>query len=401
MSILFMSLVDMPSIDVRGLYSDLLREIAGRGHCIYCVSPTESLEGESARLVEQDNAVILRLKTGRIQKTNFIKKGINTLMLEPRIIRAVKRYFRDIEFDLVLYPTPPVTFAKVVKYVKKRDGASSYLMLKDIFPQGAVDIGIIKPGSLIHRFFREKEKSLYEGADYIGCMSQANVKYLTSHNPGIDPAKVEICPNSADPAPPVTGDKREFKLKRGIPEEAVVFLYGGNLGKPQDIGFIVKCLDINKNQNDRFFIICGDGTDFHILKEFIDREKPRNVILSRGLPREEYDRIKSCCDVGLIFLDHRFTIPNFPSRLLSYLESVMPVLACTDNATDIGEVIVKNGFGWRCESREPKNFTAVIDKIAAERDKLAEIGLTGREYFERFYTSAASADVILKHFEKR
>ncbi len=391
----------MPDIDGRGLYSDLLREIAGRGHRIYCVSPTESLEGKSVELIKNNNAVILRLKTGSIQKTNFIKKGINTLLLEPRIIKAVKRHFKEIKLDLVLYPTPPVTFANVVRYVKKRDGASSYLMLKDIFPQGAVDIGIIKSGSLIHHFFRAKEKSLYKGADYIGCMSEANVKYLIKHNPSIDPAKVEICPNSTAPDPPITGDKLEFKRKFNIPEEAVVFLYGGNLGKPQDIAFVVKCLNENKDRADRFFVICGDGTDYHLLKEFIDRDEPRNVLLLRGLPRKDYDDLKSCCDVGLIFLDHRFTIPNFPSRLLSYIENSMPVLACTDKATDIGKIITENGFGWWCESAESGGFTAITDKVVKEQDELIEIGARGRAYLEKAYTSSKSADIILRHYEER
>ena len=94
-------------------------------------------------------------------------------------------YFADIKFDLILYSTPPITFYKAIEYVKKRDGAKTYLLLKDIFPQNAVDLGMMsKTGlkGLIYKYFRKKEKKLYAISDKIGCMSQANVDYVLKHN---------------------------------------------------------------------------------------------------------------------------------------------------------------------------------------------------------------------------
>ena len=62
-----------------------------------------------------------------------------------------------------MYSTPPITFCRAVDYVKKRDNAQTYLLLKDIFPQNAVDIGMMsKQGikGILYKFFREKEKRL-------------------------------------------------------------------------------------------------------------------------------------------------------------------------------------------------------------------------------------------------
>ena len=73
------------------------------------------------------------------------------------------------------------TFKKVIDYFKKRDNATTFLLLKDIFPQNAVDLGILsKRGvkGIIYRFFRKKERDLYRISDYIGCMSPANVAYV-------------------------------------------------------------------------------------------------------------------------------------------------------------------------------------------------------------------------------
>ncbi|KII50801.1 hypothetical protein QR19_15085, partial [Enterococcus faecalis] len=137
-----------------------------------------------------------KLKIGNIQKTNLLEKGISTIQIEQQFINGIKHYFSDIKFDLVVYSTPPVTFAKVVDFIKKRDNCKSYLLLKDIFPQNAVDLGKISKKSLIYKYFRKKEVSLYEVSDYIGTMSEKNSQYILHHNEFDRRKIVEINPNS-------------------------------------------------------------------------------------------------------------------------------------------------------------------------------------------------------------
>lgn len=106
----------------------------------------------------------MKLKIGNTQKTNIIEKGISTVSIEPQFIAGIKRYFSNVKFDLVIYSTPPITFCNAIEFVKKRDGAKTYLLLKDIFPQNAVDIEMIsKTGvkGIIYKIFRNKEKKLY------------------------------------------------------------------------------------------------------------------------------------------------------------------------------------------------------------------------------------------------
>lgn len=396
MNILFISLANISSLHDRGIYPDLLRELNRRGHHIYCISPVEGYLNKPTCLLRQHEATILQLRIGNIQKTkNKIEKGISTLIIGHQTVKAIKKYFSKIRFDLILYPTPPITFSGAVQYVKKRDGAKAYLLLKDIFPQNAVDLGMIKRGGLSHRFFLRKERELYRISDYIGCMSSANVIYLLQHNPYIASSKVEICPNSIEPSPPKITDKAAFKKEHKIPEAAVVFLYGGNLGKMQDIPFIIRCLERNINRPDRFFIICGDGTDFNLLKEFVEVRNPANILLWRTLPRKDFENIAACCDVGMIFLNHRCTIPNFPSRLLSYLDNALPVLVCTDQATDVGQISVDKDFGWRCESNDEESFTVLVDCIIVRKSELRGHGESGRKYLEENYTVSKSADTIL------
>lgn len=400
MNVLFLTLVNVKNLQSRGIYEDLLREFVVKGHSVYIVSPAERRLQEETRLIRGETATILRVKTGNIQKTNLIEKGIATILLESQFILAIEKHLSDVKFDLVVYSTPPVTLAKVVQFIKHRDGAKSYLLLKDIFPQNAVDLGMMSQRgvkSVLYHFFRRKEKKLYALSDRIGCMSPANVKFLLQQDPWLDPAKVEVCPNSVEPlemeelAPE---RKKELREKYGVPQDKTVFIYGGNLGRPQGIPFLIDCLRANVDREDAFFVVCGTGTEYPKLKEYADTSKPENVLLINGLPKEDYEDFVAACDVGMIFLDYRFTIPNFPSRLLSYMQSGLPVLCCTDPNTDVGDIAAEGGFGWKCLSNDVAAFCAVVD--AAVNTDLKKMGQAGKEYLLKHYTAEQGYHIITK-----
>lgn len=404
MNILFMTIGGMKSIEDYSIYCDLLRCFRDNTHKVYTISPYEKREGKQTEYKESNGVYMLHVKTGNLTRANsLIEKGIATLSVESIFINAIKKYFSGVKFDLVMYSTPPITFYKVVEYVKKRDGAKTYLLLKDIFPQNAVDIGLMTKTGLkvfLYKYFRRKEKKLYAISDYIGCMSKANIDYVIKHNPEINPAKVEICPNSVEVRDLRLGgpERMEMRKKYDIPINKKVFIYGGNLGKPQGIPFIIKCLECCKNKKDAYFLIIGDGTEYGKLEAFFTKEKPENMKLMKCLPKEDYDRLVAACDVGLIFLDYRFTIPNFPSRLLSYMQAGLPVLACTDINTDIGKVIVEGRFGYWCESNDVKMFQEVL--TMACKSNLKDMGENAYRYLNEKYSAAKSYEIIMKSFDR-
>ena len=113
----------------------------------------------------------------------------------------------------------------------------------------------------------------------------------------------------------------------------------------------------------------------------------------KWLPKEDYDNMVGACDVGLIFLDHRFTIPNFPSRILAYMQAKLPILAATDPNTDIGKVIVDGGFGWWCESKYADEFKKCIDVIT--KINIREIGYRGFQFLNENYSVESAYSTIL------
>ena len=408
MNIIFLTLVRLTDIENHGLYEDLMRKFRDEGHQVYIVCSSERRLGQETTLTEISGVKMLYVKTMNIQKTNIVEKGLGTLLIERQYIKAIKKHLSGVNFDLITYSTPPITFTNVVKYLKKQNPqAISYLQLKDIFPQNAVDIGMFGEKSIFNWYFRKKEIALYKISDYIGCMSPANVEFVLKHNDYIDRNRVEVAPNSIELTNFKYEDGQEqaeryyIRKKYDLPMDRPIFIYGGNLGKPQGIDFLIKCLEANKQRQDCYFVVVGNGTEYGKLHAWMDdvrrKKEEVSVKLMQRLPKEDYDILVRSCDVGLIFLDHRFTIPNYPSRLLSYLENRMPVVCATDVNTDIGRIAEENGYGYWCESVRPEDFTFLVDKML-KSDRKA-MGEKGYQFLKENYLVEHTYNKIMSHFK--
>jgi glycosyltransferase involved in cell wall biosynthesis len=400
MNILYLTLSSsVNSIKEKGIYTDLVREFSKKGHDVYIVSPIERRFKQRTQLVDDKNIKILKVKTLNLGKAKLIEKGMGIVLMEYQFYRAIKKYFSNVKFELIIYTTPPITFTTIIKNIKQKQGAIAYLLLKDIFPQNAVDLKIFGKKSLLYHFFRKKEKKLYGISDFIGCMSPANVEYLKKHNIEIPIDKIEVCPNSIEIIENSISiqTKNELRQKYGIPIESTVFVYGGNLGKPQGLNFLYAILQSNNNKKDRFFLIVGAGTEYNKINKWFIENQFSNAKLLSMLPKNDYDKLIHACDVGMIFLDKHFTIPNYPSRLLSYLEYKLPVLAATDTSTDIGKIAEKNNYGFWCENGDLTRFNEFVEKYVKDQSIISKMGNNGFLFLKNNYTVEKSYEIIMNH----
>lgn len=405
MTILFLTMTSgMRSIAESGIYTDLMRKFRDEGNDVYIVYPNERRMSLPTERDDDGKIHLLGVRTLNLTKTNVVEKGVGQLLLEWQFNAAIKKYFKGVRFDLILYSTPPITFNKVIKATKARSypGTVTYLLLKDIFPQNAVDLGMLsKKGvkGLLYRMFRRKEEELYRISDFIGCMSPANVKYLRKHNPEIQEDKIELAPNSYDVPDSITSsfDRKDIRKKYKLPIDKPIFIYGGNMGKPQGVPFFVECMSAVKDRTDCHFVVVGDGTEYPRLEAFINDCHPASVSVFRRLPKEDYDKLTAACDVGLIFLDYRFTIPNYPSRLLPYLMNKKPIIAVTDPNCDSGTIAETNGYGFYSPSNSVEQFVKAIDKMLAS--DISQMGENGYRFFLENYTTECTYSAIVKHLK--
>lgn len=404
MNVLFLT---MAKIDVnqRSIFSDLVRKFKSEGHNIFVVCPIERREGKKSYVKEYDGTIILYVRTLNVQKTNALEKGFGQISISILFKRAINKYFRNIDFNLILYTTPPIFVAGVVAYVKRKNPqALTYLMLKDMFPQNAIDLGMMKTSGLsgfLYRWFRKKEISLYKVSDFIGCTSPAHISYLLQHNSFVPKEKVSICPNSIELVETRTyqeikGNGKDILIKYGIPTDKPIIIYGGNLGIPQDIPFVIKCLEDNKKRDNCHFVVVGSGTSYPMINEWYLNNKNSSVTVLKGLPKDEYDLLVQSCHIGLIFLDYRFTFPNYPARILSYLEYKMPIICATDRVCDMGYIAEENGFGYYVPSNSVSAFSETVEKMLSS--DIQNMGERGYEFLKNNYLVEHAYEAIMNHF---
>ena len=380
------------------VYTDLINEFVKNGHNVFVVSPFERRLNKKTNFYQNKNLTILNVRTFNLQKINFFEKIISTFYIWIQFKRAINKYLDDINFDLVIYTTPPITFYRLIKYLKQKHNLVTYLLLKDIFPQNAVDLEFFNKKSLTYKIFRKIERKLYLISDYIGCMSEANKEYIIKHNSYLDRSRIEINPNCITPNKinKISGDCILKELKIDLREESLIFLYGGNLGIPQGLEFLKTILLKNKNDFNFFFVILGNGTEYLNLERFIKNNSIENVFLSEKIEKIKYDQLIKYCDIGLIFLNKKFTIPNFPFRLLGYLENKMPVISCTDPNTDIGDVLVKHECGFKILSGDIELFQEVINQLLNNKKLVEDFGNNAYDLLINQYGVKKNYDLIIE-----
>ncbi len=408
MNILLLTLGKIRGLGEGDIYSDLVEEFIERGQDLYVLSPVEKKEKRILLSKDIGHFHLHPVNIGNYFNTPWLEKGVTTVFLSQQYINVIKTQLDGISFDLLLYSTPPVTFASVIKYVKKKyPKCISYLMLKDIWPQAMADMGTLNNRGLSrlpYAYFEQQEKQIYRISDYIGCMSPANERYLYRHNRYLDKNRIELCPNAVKVKPEdevllSDDEKRQIRKKNNLPTDKTIFVFGGNIGNGHDPDFIIECLKRHEKRNDSFVLFVGKGVYYERLKLAFEKNGFQNARLIPYLPYDEYIDLIKACDVGLIFLDYRFTIPNFPSKLMSYVRIKMPVLIACDTATDIGIIAERGGFGYWCESNNADKVIGLMDKFM-DSDKRKEMGEKGFCFMEKHYSTDFVYKQIMKHFPK-
>lgn len=407
MNVLFLTLSKIRNEKQNDIYSALLKEFVSNGDDVYVVSPRERKETEKINAISFGKLHLHFADIGNYFNTMWIEKGVTTLFIGLQYKKLIQRELSNIKFDLILYSTPPITFSGLVQYLKKKNAATTYLMLKDIWPQSMADMETLsKRGiqGIVYTYFRLKEKKLYKISDYIGCMSPACKRYLLANNTYIDPEVVELCPNAVNfenqPDLYITKeDKKNIRKKYEIPNDKVVFVFGGNIGNGHDPDFLETCIRLNENRQDTFILFVGRGFHYERIKDVIKKEKIKNSNIIAYLPQDEYQELMLACDVGMITLDHRFTCPNYPSRLLSYLLDRKPVIVAQDKVSDIGPIAEENGYGYWCESIDAEQFVKLMDKYI-NPDTRRKMGEAGNAFLKENYNTKEVYNVICKHIKK-
>lgn len=385
------------------LTKDMSDEFFRQGHQVKVVTMLEKKHKRKTQLNIENGYPVLRVKTGNyFDSPGKIEKGITALTMPRELEKAIKKYFKDEKFDLIYTHTPFVSNAKLINNLKEYYRCKACLHLWDIFPQNAKDINLLNNRILL-KFFEVQEQKMYDAFDYIGCMSKGNLEYMKKRDKNIKLDKYFILKNWAQIKQKSIFNKKLIREKYGYTENDFICIFGGNMGKPQKLENILELAKKSLIDKDIKFLFIGKGTERHWLEDKVRNEKISNVKFLDYVPREDYELITAACDIGLVSLDERFTVPNFPSKTTDYFKLELPILASLDScaAKDYGKFLqdeVKGGL-FALAGKVDELYNQLL-KLKNNSELKIELGENGRQYYENELGVEKAYKTIMRQIKK-
>ena len=286
----------------------------------------------------------------------ILKKSISEFFISRNILKFGKKYFDENKCDLIVWYSPTIFFGSAIYSLKRKYNCKVYLILRDLFPQWAIDTGIIK-NKFIIIFLKYYEKFQYDVSDKIGVQSPKNLEYFYKSN-----LNLEVLYNWTDFRNKFQKVKTNYRKNFNL-ENKFVIVYGGNIGPAQDVNTFIYLSKKLINFNDIHILLVGDGSEHDYIKNQISINKLTNISLYKSVDQSVFISLLSEFDVGLISLDKKFKTQNYPGKLLAYLEASIPIVACVNEGNDLIGFINSNKIGLASSKNQKDRFLEDVIKI--------------------------------------
>ena len=353
---------------------ELALELKNNGHEISVLTP-KPLQKESLSVKKIDDINVLFFKSGRIKNVGKIKRAVNETLLSYQAFKSAKKYLKENPHNGIIYYSPSIFFGRLVRKLSKLWNCKTYLILRDIFPQWAVDNNLLRENSLKFLYFKFFEKINYTSADRIGVMSQSNLDFFKSKN--INTSKFEVLYNWSQiiDAPDVKSDFRK-KLKL---EDKIVLFYGGNIGHAQQMINLINLAKKFTENSSVHFLFVGKGDEVKLLLKEIKNNELKNITYLPSVDQNTYFEMLNEFDIGMFSLHSGHRTHNFPGKLLGYMSYSKPILGCVNTGNDLSDVVNSANAGIVVNSTDELGLYEAAKALIDSKSIRDKMGANGRK----------------------
>lgn len=368
---------------------DLAREIVSQGHDLTVILPDPTIACPF-KIEEFDGAMVLRLKTPAFKESGYTWRTLAELLM-PRLMKInLKRSpLSGQRWDGILWYSPSIFFAPLVRHLKRQSRCKAYLIVRDIFPEWALDLGIMRRGP-VYWFFRMIAAAQYRAADIIGVQSPGNLAYFAGRCS--DRQRLEVLVNwlAAPAAEPCSIDIQGTPLAG-----REIAVYAGNMGVAQGVDAIIAMAEAIDDRQDVGFLLVGRGSEVGRLKALVVSRGLTNVAFHDEIPPDQIPALYAQCHLGLVVLDPRHKSHNIPGKFISYIQSGLPVLACINPGNDLGSLIRNERIGLVCEKNDGVTLAQACSKLIENIHRDGAMRQRCLALFERSFGTGSAASQII------
>ena len=369
---------------------DLSREFARQGHELTVMLPDSNIK-ESWQLENFDGVNVLRLKAPQTKDISYVRRTFAEALMPFFMRRSFQHSALAHErWDGVVWYSPSIFHAPFANFLKKKNACKAYLIIRDIFPEWAVDMGLMGRG-LPYRFFSAIARYQYSVADVIGVQTPGNLSYFDSWRKRLG-RRLEVLQNWLD-------QPANLRCPIRISDTALagrkIFVYAGNMGVAQGMDILLELatqLCLNPSIG---FVFVGRGSESQRLRDLVQTRKLDNILFFNEIHPDEIPDLYSQCHVGLVSLDSRHKSHNIPGKFLTYMQSGLPVLSTVNAGNDIAALIRNEKVGEVCENNQTDELVRLALKLDEQIGKDSEITERCRRLFEQQFSVCQTVTQIV------
>ena len=384
------------------LMKELAEGLKKRGNNIWIITTypkyylPKELNSQKIQLFSDEAGIkVIRVKTPPLKKVNFVIRGISQLLLPFLFFQKAKKLIKE-KLDIVIIYSPPLPLATIGIKIKKYFGAKFILNIQDIFPQNAVDLGILK-NKLLIRFFEAIEKNVYKNADLITFHSEGGRRFLIEKK-SVPESKIITLSNWIDLVPYQNLNRNISFRKKWDLQGKFIFLFAGIMGPAQGLEFLIKIAKEFSSIKEIVFLLVGDGMEKEKIEQMIRHYALSNVIIKSFVSKDDYPYLAKEVDVGLVCLSSKNKTAFIPGKVLGYMAASKPIVAFLNQESDGFGVIQEAKCGYAVKVEDINKAVKIVRKIYDEKDKLEELGNNGFKYALNNFTIDACLNKLEKLF---
>ena len=372
---------------------DLAQQFVALGHRPIVIVPA-SMTDKPWTVERLDGVEVLRVAAPPTRSPSFVRRAIAEMWLPFAMYFNIRRSpFASADWDLLVWYSPPIFFgpliAKLQRKSKGKSKARTYLILRDIFPEWAVDLGLVRRGP-VYLVFKAIAAFQYSVAQVIGVQTESNLHYLKKW--GRARRRIEVLRNWLAVTPDVGCS---IVLKNTPLAGRKIFVYIGNMGVAQGMDIFIDLIHSLRDRADIGFLFVGRGTEFARLEAEKASRDLSNALFFGEIDTGEIPGLLAQCHVGMVALHPDHKTHNIPGKFVSYVQYGVPVLARVNPGTDLMRLIEAEQVGKVYVGNSVLELKDLAEQLLDDEGSRCSMAERGRELGRSMFSPAAAAQQIV------
>ncbi len=367
---------------------ELAKELHSRKHHVTVITtwPEYNLDQDATSRSFSEKEIetgitVLRVKTLPHHNVNYLLRGVAQLLMPVQFLRKLRQY--GIRPDAVVVYSPPLPLALVGSWLQ-RSNVRFLLNVQDLFPQNAIDLGILS-NPLQIMFFHALEKHAYRTADVVTVHSKGNIRFIQKQYTNLA-SKFQILHNWIDvELLEPTVSQTDFKKKWHVQQKDVA-IFAGVMGPSQYLELLLQIAEQMQDDTELLFLLVGDGQEKEKLQNVAQEKSLSNVRFEGFVSREEYSDLLQICCIGLVCLSPLNKTPVVPGKILGYMAAGLPVAAFLQSSSDGHGIIKSAKCGFSADSADKDACVQSMCTLLSQRDSFAKLGQNGKRYVTKHFS---------------